>query len=87
MLNIFKITLILLIFPLAAYAQETQPASMPVAVDLDQCVAYFTQGDVWAWIGGGLMVVTAILGTFTKQSWLGIVREIGNAIRSRSQKR
>lgn len=79
---ILNLVLILNSVPLIAYAQETQPA-----VDLDQCVAYFTRGGMGSWIGGGLVVLTAILGTFTKASWLGIVRAIGKAIQEGFKKK
>ena len=48
------------------YGQRKQKGVKMNEVNIEQCVQYFTQGSWGEWIGGGLIVVTTLVGTFTK---------------------
>ena len=44
--------------------------------NLEQCVAIFTNGGVFEWVVGGLLVVVMVVGAFTKHNFLSMAKSI-----------
>ena len=53
--------------------------------DLQQCVTYFTEGNWWNWIGGGLALVGFLFTFVFKKTLPQIVSEIAKAMMQRGQ--